>query len=378
MKHIKLSRRHLPLVAAFVMVFSLVAQSAVLAAQITERSITLSSSAPSATNVTYKVEFTPATSAGAFVVDFCSNSPVVGESCTGPTGMAVTSASSSTVGFTDVTGTGHQVVVAGTITAPTPVSVEIEGITNPSATGPLYARIVTYDTKTNANGYASDNLGSGNKDDGGVTMSINPVIGVSGTVLETMTFCVSGADIAKDCGGSLTTPVLTLGETVGDGKALVAGTISTGDIYTQLTTNASSGAVVRLKSNAADCGGLLRAGSPSACDIAPALNTGLSDADDSAKFGVHTNAPTNPTGFTGTGTYQPVTGSNYNTSTYALNYVSGDATGVTSPYGDPFLDSDDAPINNKNMKLTFGATVGNNTPAGTYFADLNLIATGKF
>jgi hypothetical protein len=30
------------------------------------------------------------------------------------------------------------------------------------------------------------------------------------------------------------------------------------------------------------------------------------------------------------------------------------------------------------MKITFGASIANDTPAGKYSADLSLIATGKF
>ncbi len=80
------------------------------------------------------------------------------------------------------------------------------------------------------------------------------------------------------------------------------------------------------------------------------------------------------------GTYQPVALSGYNNSTFALNFTSGanPSTGVTSTFGDPFLDTAGAPANNKNMQLTFGATIADNTPAGAYSTDLSLIATGKF
>jgi hypothetical protein len=61
-----------------------------------------------------------------------------------------------------------------------------------------------------------------------------------------------------------------------------------------------------------------------------------------------------------------------------MGYVSGDATGVTSTYGDPILDTAGAPVNNMGMPLTFGASAANDTAAGLYSADLSLIATGKF
>ncbi|MEO8691244.1 MAG: hypothetical protein ABI397_00500, partial [Candidatus Saccharimonas sp.] len=177
-------------------------------------------------------------------------------------------------------------------------------------------------------------------------------------------------------------PTVVLGQVVTAGvTALQPGVLSTGSVFTQLSTNAVNGAVVSLKSNATGCGGLMRAGAPAACDIAPALATDVLAGD--AKFGVKLSAVSNgyeetpvPTDFTGT--LQPAAGSIYNTSTYSMNYVSGDITGITGVYGDKFIDSNSAPVSNKNMELTFAASVNNSTPAGSYSADLSLIATGKF
>jgi hypothetical protein len=73
-----------------------------------------------------------------------------------------------------------------------------------------------------------------------------------------------------------------------------------------------------------------------------------------------------------------VSGSGYNATTYAFNYVGTNLSGVTSTLGDPFLDTAGAPVNNQNMQLTFGATVTNATPAGNYSTSLSMIATGKF
>lgn len=364
---------------AFAMLASLLVPVIASAAQVTERSISLSSSSVSATGVVYKVNFTSVGAAGAFVVEFCSDTPLVGQACTAPAGFSASSAASTTSGFTDVTGATNKFTVAGTIAATTAIEVDVTGITNPSTTGALYARIVTYDTKANALLYESEDLGSGNVDDGGLAISITPTIGVSGTVLETLTFCVSEAAITDNC-VTTTPPVVELGEQVGDVVALTPGVLSEDSMFTQISTNASGGAVVRLKSNALNCGGLMRAGAPSACDILPALNSGINPAANEAKFGVKTATATSTTGqeATANGTLAPADGSFYNNTTYALNYIAGNGTGVTSPFGDPFLDTADAPVTSKNMELTFGASVSNNTPAGAYSADLSMIAVGKF
>lgn len=378
-----LDRRILLLLAAAMLVLATIVSTFAMAAQVTERSIQLSSASKSATNVTYNVNFkadAAAASAGAFVVEFCNDTPVIGQVCTPPTGFNATAAASVTSGFTGVTGSTNKIVVVAspTIDAGDQVSVAITGITNPSTTDDLYARIVTYTDATGANAYTSTTPGA-HIDDGGLAIAITESVVVSGLVQESMTFCVSANVITATCTGVIA-PTLPLGETVGSTKALAPGVISTGNLYTQISTNASKGAVVRLKSGAADCGGLLRTGAAAGtCDILPALKDGITSGD--SKFGVRTaTAASTPTDGVqdAIGTLKPVTLSGYNDATYALNYASDDQSGVTSAYGDPFLDTDDAPANNQNMGLVFGATVNNNTPAGSYSADLSLIATGKF
>jgi hypothetical protein len=373
------------IVAAFAVLLAAILPSLAFAAQATERSIQLSSTSVNATGVTYTVNFKSVSGAGAFVVDFCENTPLLGEACTSPAtshGFSATSAASTTSGFTGVSALDANTVrVTGTIAADTAISVALTGINNPNVVGPLYARIVTYDTPTNADLYTSAGAAEGVGgaiDSGSIAVSITPTVGVSGAVLESMTFCVSKDAPTQNCVG-VTAPTLELGEDVGAGViALSSNAVSTGDIYTQLSTNAASGAVVRLKSNALSCGGLLRAGAPSACDILPALTSGDITLGQ-AKFGVKAAAATDPTGSgTPNGTFRVASGSSYNASTYELNYVAGNGTGVTSTYGDSILDTNNLPINNRNMKLTFGASISNNTPAGKYSADLSLIATGKF
>lgn len=364
------------------------------AATVTNRSMALSSSSKSATGVTYTVSFTPVVNADAFVVDFCSDSPVIGQTCTAPTGMVTSSATSSTVGFTNVAavtngGSANTLRVVGTMTAGTPVSVELAGITNPSAAGTLYARIATYagaSATTNAEGYTSANPDAvgAHSDDGGLAASITDTVGVSGAVLESMVFCAASAAITPNCANASTNlPTVKLGTAVGTTTVLDSNSTYTGTVYTQISTNAASGATVYLKNSTTGCGGLARQGAASfaaGCGIGPALAAGVNNGD--ALFGVKTGTAaaavgaTNPNGTVRA--YDSGTGAYYNSTTFKMNWVSGDATGVTSPYGDPFLDTNSAPVNNMGMPITFGASAANNTPAGSYSADISLIATGKF
>jgi hypothetical protein len=368
------------IIALVAMVAAVVAPTIVSAAQLTARSVQLSNSSKTATDVSYTVNFTSVGAAGAVIVNFCDDTPLIGEACNPPAGLDTTSVSTATSGFTATSVNANTVKVVGTVASASPISIALDHINNPSAVGPIYARIVTYVAGSDANSYTPTSLGANTVDTGSAAMNITDSIGVNAAVLESMVFCVSGAVIAKDCvGASATPPTLKLGETTGSIVALSATAVSHGDIYTQISTNAVSGAVVRLKSSALNCGGLVRAGAPTSCDILPTQHVDL--AAGTATFGVKVSSATSTTGdeANAIGAYQPVSGSGYGTSAYALNYNSTDqSTGVTSPYGDPFLDTNNAPVNNKNVTLTFGASISNSTPAGLYSANLGLIATGKF
>lgn len=363
------------------------------AAQVTERSVVLSSSSADADNVSYQINFTSVGSAAAFVVDFCSNTPLIEADCTAPAGFTTAGVDTETAGFTVAETTAaaaptapanhNAVVVTGTIAATTAISVDLDGINNPTAAGPLYARIITYSDATDAAAYVSADKGDNVVDEGSAAVSITNSVGVSGAVLETMTFCVSGQAPTVNCTGT-SSPVLELGETSGDIVALSSSAVSEGTIYSQISTNAAGGAVVNLKSSAASCGGLIRAGSDAAngCGIGPAQAAGVSDGD--ALIGVKVGASVDPAGADPedlAGTFQSYgAAAYYNDSVFKLNYdvTNNNTTGVTGPYGDGLLDTDDGPVSNRNIPITFGASISNQTPAGTYSANYSLIATGKF
>ncbi|MDN5275119.1 MAG: hypothetical protein JWP06_1020 [Candidatus Saccharibacteria bacterium] len=357
--------------SVFAMLLATALPSLAFADQATDRSIALSNSSVSATDTTYTVNFKSVAAAGAFVVDFCSNSPAISTACTPPTGFDLTTPTSATSGFTTVAAlTSNTLRVTGTIAAATAISVDVAHITNPSTAGPLYARIVTYTNATDANGYTSVNpdVVGPHIDNGGVAMSITPTIGVSGAVLETLIFCASNHVLTSNCGGA-DAPNVVLGT-----NGILGNVASEGTIHSQISTNAVSGAIVNLKSSAAGCGGLLRAGTGTAaarCGIKPILTAGPL-TDGASLFGVRLTGLAN-----GTGTV--ARSGNYDGTNFLMNYDgTTEATGVTSTYGDPIYNTASAPISNGGVDLVFGANIGNDTPAGAYSANLSLIATGKF
>lgn len=344
--------------------------------QLVEKSISLSSSSAGAEAVSYSLNFKAIKAAGALVVDFCGNSPLVGQSCNTPAGLSVTAASSETLGFNDVTAQdSNTIVVAGSLAAGAEISLKFDNLNNPSSAGTIYARLVTYDTKANAQNYQSTSIGTGATDSGSVAVAITDTINFGGQVPETINFCISENAIAENCSG-VVAPDLQLGEEIDENNyILTADEVSSDQIYTQLSTNALSGAIVRLTSSASGCGGLLRAEDSSACDILPALRSDIQPGQ--AKFGIKTASSTG-TGSNPSGVLQPFNGSGYNNTSFALNFANDEASGITSVYGDPFIDTNGSPANNQNMAITFGASISNQTPAGDYSTSIGLIVTGRY
>lgn len=355
------------------------------AAQLTERSVELSNSSKEMTGVDYTVKFTSGTTdAAAVVLEFCSNSPLIDTACTAPVGFSATSATAT--GFTpsqlDPTSRANAIVLAGTIVDAGETTIPLANVTNPDNAGALYVRIATYETAENAEAYVSATASTltGAVDQGSAAVSITDSIGVSAAVLESMTFCVSGIQIELDncttaTPGGLTAPTLKLGEDNSGVIALDQAHLSEGSIYTQLSTNAVGGAAVNLKSSN-DCGGLKRA-NVSTCDIAAANTATGNAALGQARIGVAVDAADVAPG--ALGTYAIAGGGSpfYSLADFKLNYTSGGASGITSPFGDPILQSVST-ISNKNAKLTFAASVNAQTPAGLYANDYSLIATGKY
>jgi|GEM_PF-299310 len=372
------------------------------AATLTSRSVALSTSEKGAT-ADYKVTFTPTATFDYVVIDWCDSStgPIPGDDCTAPAGLkmktGVTLGSTSPDAPTNLSGTPslvvadeateyHTVLEATPTTATSPVSFTLKGVTNPSATGTFYARIYTYTTAQYSdedNGWTSPTAIGETTDTGGAALAINDTVGVTAAVREKLQFCVAGdndsAGPTAGCADIASHPAsLNLGEGTGDLKALDNEHVSTGVDWAQISTNAVHGAVVNLKSSTTGCGGLVLTGT-STCGIQASGANDDSNASLAAGkglFGVKVGTAVDASAGTLVGTLDPA--GSYGSSDYFMDYVSGDGTGVTGPYGSPLLNTNSAPASNVNVPLTFGASVSPTTPAGKYSATLTLIATGTF
>ena len=228
-------------------------------AQPSERSINISTSEAGATDVTYTVSFKPATTitAQGIVVEIC-DSPLVGTVCSSAGGssgfdsneanLAVTATGLTLDAATDT----NTIVLTGSasLTAGTAYTITLgntggnDGVTNPSAAGSFYGRIITYTSSATAVAYDSSTTGENNPgaatDAGGVAMSTANQITVNARVQEVLVFCVGtdDANAANDC-SDITGNTVDLG-------VVQAGALSTSPVATSQGGNNKNGlAMVR-------------------------------------------------------------------------------------------------------------------------------------
>ena len=337
----------------------------VSAAQVTARSITLSSSRPGQTAVTYNVTFTPATAAQEVIVDFCANTPIPGDSCTATAGTDVPDVT-SVAGPATTAAVGssnkHTVKITGqTLAAGTPKTFTLTGITNPTnvstgaqpGLGSFYARIFTY-TTGGAASYAPANGAVPTEgsyvDYGGIALSTATVVNITAKVMETLSFCVYAG--TGSCG---TSPDFTIG--AGPNNTLNT-TLATANTKFDVSTNAKSGVSVKLKGDTLKNGAYAFA--------SPSTSTPTAIAAGAEGFGLSVSTPG---GLTATSPY------NGTTTTFALD--TNGTTGVTSTYGQEVAKSTGV-VNASTSTITWGAQASNVTPAGIYTATEQLIATGTF
>ena len=406
------------------------AAQASAAGQVTSRSVQLSDSSASSngvitsgvgsgTGVTYKITFTPVTSTtiGGILVDICGNTPLIGDTtCSLPAGFTWGAATPS-ASLTGATGTwtagsmqgagasaaAPQVLTMSNATPVTPggaVTITVTGVTNPNATNytannnyTFYARIITFDTSahmTGATGYNNPTTATRPGlpptglttmvDYGGAAMSLQKPISITARVMETMTFCVSGAAMTSGCSG-LTPSNISIGQDV-NGTTVLGTTLSSTPAYSQVSTNATNGYGIYMKARFA-CGGLSK-DNGTTCQI-PAVNSGgataAAIANGAGAFGAQVSSGTAASGGSGTNTAVTrwaQTGSNYIMDTTSAN------DGVDDTYGSLVASSaSEAPATNKqadsvNNTYTFGAAASSTTPAGIYSQAFLLVAVGVF
>jgi hypothetical protein len=297
----------------------------------------------------------------------------------------------------------------------------------------FYARITTYADTAFGGGtpYASAVSPGAFVDFGGIALSTTQTITITARVQEQLTFCVSGSDPAAwtttfGCDDpAVTPPAITLGNTSSP-PILDNLDYYRNQVFSQTSTNATSGVVVALRTNAvgnfainpvtgdpaggSTCDGLSADNHTSTLRCIPAVHPDLfrhaagQCTDNStacqifpgeAAFGMFVrptndaslaaSQPTDKVGdLTSDTNYYNVTHADYQPTSAASDVWYGmdtetttDPGSTTSTYGDRVCYST-APIYHVASRYDFAATASLTTPAGIYTINMSLIATGTF
>lgn len=350
--------------------------STAYAAELTSRSIEMSTSSPTATasSVTYKVNFTTATTSTVqgVVVDFCSNGPLIGTTCTAPQGFSVGTPTVS--GITGLTGTwtagllnsGRTLTLTNSsgssVTSGTAISFDITTVTNPTTVGTFYARILTYSTSAGATSYVAGTEGS-YVDGGGIALSTAYAIDINATVQEAISFCLYSSTACTS--GNL---AVNLGNSINGVYVIDSSTVYTGTAEFQLATNATNGVAVDLY------GGTLTSGSNTIPDVKTVVGSATASAitAGTAEFGLYLQ--TLGTNMTATAPYSSATTCTGSTPCY---YLDSSSSGTTGTFGQPIAQMS-GPTAKTLSTIQYGVTASNTTPPGVYTATHQLTATATF
>lgn len=400
----KMLRRPLSAIAAALMVLAsiaplLIQQAASAYGTITARAIKLSSSAVSATSVIYNVSFTAGTTGTikSMVVEFCANTPIVGDSCTGTVGTT-TPANLASATFTPNSGVTGSYTVATlnsnrtlTLTkaagnaltgGSTVVDFDVGVVTNPSTNASFYARIYTYPNDTGSNSaanYTAATVGTGSDlptDAGGIALSTAAQITITAKVQERLTFCVYTTGAGNDCSGKSGTSV-SLGDT--NGVLDPNGPYVDKNAKFTITTNASGNAIVRMKGDTLKTAGgtynITETGGTPAASSAGTEQFGMCTYQ-TAGSGLTVDSVYDGGTNCGSTSQTAGTGSTGGAGTATFGFDTGGGSGTMSTYGDTVATK---PAGNYSTStLVFIGNISNSTEAGIYTTTLTFIATGTY
>lgn len=341
------------IVAAMLALVPLVSAVKVAAAQITSRSITMSTSAGGATGVTYTLATSALPTAGTAVkslqIQFCAS---LSDGCaSAPAGF--TSASSTLAsqptglgasGWSVETGTNGSLMIVNASNSTNPsgvVSVVWNGVTNPTATNTTFYGIIT--TYSNADF-------TGAIDTGSIALSTSTQVQVSLTVDETLTFCAGTSITGQNC-------ATISGNFVDLGHGSTTST-ATGTSVMAASTNGSSGYTISVSGTTLTSG----------VNTITALSSGGSSTIGNKQFGINlagnNTAPAVGAAVSGTGTGAP-------TANYGIDnnfrFASGNAVASAS-----------GPTNANTFTIGYIANIDGMTPPGVYNTILTYTATANY
>jgi hypothetical protein len=349
------------------------------AAQISNRTLTLVNGATDGGSkpggvVNHQFSFTLPSSGNVGSIEFkyCTTAAGV---CTMPTGLVTTSATlasqSGVTGFTMVNSTNGAPYLsrtAASITGPQAVIYQLNTITNPTtANYSFFVRISTFVTN-NASGAATDT--------GSVTASTATQIVLTGTMPESLVFCV-GQQVLTTVG----VPDCTTATAGGIDFNQLFSPIDTSVAVSQMaaSTNAGFGYTITIN------GGTLTSGS----NTITAMGSATTSNKGQSQFGLNlrANTSTAAASFPGSGVYtsadvapsangtnykgQPAPSSGYDT-VDTFKFVDGNTVATSDNGGTP--GASDSQI----FTVSYIVNVPGSQPAGTYTTTLTYICTATF
>jgi len=315
------------------------------------RSLEISNAQSDASGVTYKLSFTSnaAYNIGSVKILFCSNSPVVYDSCIPPLGFNSNSITISALGNAGITdfylnpAPANSVLLSRPSTqilTPTQVSLTLNGFHNPSETGTFYARVYLYSSTDTSGAYL---------DAGGFALSTTADVTLSSTVPPFLYFCAGLSFNGYDC-------------STGSGFSNDFGTLSTNKTSTATSqfiigTNAAYGI------NVAAEGTTLTSGN----NVITGLTTPSASQAGIPQFGFNLRANTNPSvGQDPVGPGVANISSNYNT-VNLFKFINGDSIVHTTGVVDA-----------EKFTSSYIVNIGPNTSPGFYTTTITYICLGNF
>ncbi len=333
---------------AILAVASISLLSPALAATLETKTVTIESSAASATTAhIFSFDIASGGNVGSIKFEYCDNSPLLDQSCVVPTGLnagsAVLAGQTGEVGFAiDPSSTASTIVISrgSAPTFPGPVSYSFNNVINPSTpSATTYVRITTYAT-SDASGSPSDN--------GSVAFSTAVGLAVGGFVPPYLTFCV-GIIVNGNC-------TVATGNFISLGQLSSAATRAATSQFAT-ATNDPNGYVVSVHGTTMTSGN----------DILPASNTPAFSTVGSSQFGFNLRSNSVPiVGQESTGAGTGVAHANY----AAVNQFAFDtnSTLATSSLSSDFTV----------FTVSYIVNIASDQPPGIYNTTQNFIATASF
>lgn len=320
----------------------------VSAAQLQQRSLTLSNNIPDGT-ATYRIAMDIATPGmlGSVRVDFCSNTSILTDPCTAPVGFDVSAATiasqSGASGFIiDPATTANSLLLSRVPAAvgATTVVFELANVHNASTAGSSFARYYTY---------ASQDGSGSETDSGALGYSLNGSFGLTTEVPPYLTMCVGTVIVSSDC-SNVTGSFLQMGD-------FSSGRANTGQTQTVVATNAASGYSLYIKGNTMTSGN----------NVLPAMASPSPSLPGERQFGINLVANTNPQSGAnpaGAGTGMPA--ADYGQADRFM-YHSGDVVATAATVEDY-----------RKYTVTYLVNISRDQPAGIYSSTFSFVGLGNF